>query len=278
MKENRKIPALRPVLQTVGSILAGLWLWLLKKRWKLSYLPLAVLAAGAVGAGLRLWLLKYGMDSSGLIAAGHPAGILLTLLTLAVLALLVLSTRHLVQGTKYSFNFPASKVRCGGALAGALGILVTSVSQLTAGGDGLNTISALLGLASAGALIYAGVLYLQGKQPVLFLHGFICIYLMLQLICQYRIWSSEPQIQVYCYPLLATVCVMLACYHNALFDGDWGTRRAFTVFHLLAGFFCCLSVVGDYMPIFYLGMGAWMFTDRCSLIPMSRDYLQEHKR
>lgn len=292
MNNDRKFPDLRPALQMIGSVLAGLWLWLqdacavLAGLWlrlwrkckKLTLLPLAVLVAGAVGAALRLWLLSSGKDPGGLIAPEHPAGTLLVILTLGVLVLLVFATRHLVQGSKYSFNFPASKLRCGGTVVGALGMLATAISQLTAGGDGLSIACAVLGLAAGAVLGYIGFLYLQGKQPSLFLHGFVCVYLMLLLICQYRIWSSEPQIQTYCYPLLATVCVMLACYHNAMFDGDWGTRRAFTVFHLLAGFFCCLSVVGDYMPLFYLGMGAWMFTDRCSLTPMSTAYLREQKR
>ena len=292
MKNNWKLPDLRPALQAVGAVLAGLWLllqsvcaalaglWrkLRKKYRKPALLPLAVLIAGAVGAVLRLWLLGSGKDSGGLIVPGHPAAILLVCLTLGVLVLLLCATRHLVQGSKYSFNFPASKLRFGGAMAGALGVLVTAISQFSAAGDGLSTACAVLGVIAALVLGYTGFLYLTGKQPSLFLHGFVCVYLMLMLICQYRIWSSEPQIQTYCYPLLATVCIMLACYHNAMFDGDWGTRRAFTVYHLLAGFFCCLSVVGDYMPLFYLGMGVWMFTDRCSLKPMSTSYLREHKR
>ena len=248
------------------------------KYWKLSYLPLAVLIAGAVGALLRLWHLTGGMDAGGLLIAGHPAGVLVVLIALGVVALLVVTTRGLVQGTKYSFNFPPSRVRFAGTAAAALGVLITSIGQLADGGDGLASFAAVLGLVACAALAYISLHCLWGMQPSLFLHGAVCIYLMVQLICQYRIWSSEPQVQTYCYPLLATVCVMLACYHNAMFDGDWGNRRPFTVFHLLAGFFCCLSVVGDYAPFFYLGMGAWMFTDRCSLIPISQDYLREHKK
>ena len=247
----------------------------MKKLWNLTYLPLAVLIAGAVGTLLRLWLLTAGRDAGGLLIAGHPAQILLVILSLGIFVLLLLSTRHLVQGDKFSFNFPSSLPRFLGALAAALGILVTSVVQLAAKGDSLHTASALLGLAAAGALAYAGFLNLRNQQPNLLLHGLVCVYLMVLLICQYRVWCSEPQIQTYCYPLLATVCTMLACYHNAMFDGDWGSRRWFTVFHLLAGFFCCISVVGDDMPLFYLAIGIWMFTDQCNLRPMSYSPKQE---
>lgn len=277
MKKFWKPSSQAQAAETVGAFFAGLGQCLRALRWKPAYLPLTVLAAGAVGAGLRLWLLS-GRDSGGLIAAGHPAGILLTILSLGVLALLVLTTAPLVQGTKYRFNFPASRIRFAGTAAGALGILVASIQQLISSGDGLAAAAAVLGIIGSGVLGYIALHHLQGRQPSLFLHGYLCVYLMVHLICQYRIWSSEPQIQTYCYPLLATVCVMLACYHSATFDGDWGTRRAYTVTHLLAAFFCCLSVVGDYMPLFYLGIGAWMFCDQCSLVPISRDYLREHKR
>jgi hypothetical protein len=48
---------------------------------------------------------------------------------------------------------------------------------------------------------------------------------MLRLICQYRIWSSEPQLMLYCYPLLATVCIVMSSYQSAAFDGNLGARR-----------------------------------------------------
>ena len=101
MNNDRKFPDLRPALQMIGSVLAGLWLWLqdacavLAGLWrkckKLTLLPLAVLVAGAVGAALRLWLLSSGKDPGGLIVPDHPAGTLLVILTLGVLVLLIQS-------------------------------------------------------------------------------------------------------------------------------------------------------------------------------------------
>lgn len=241
----------------------------MKKYCKPNYLPLAALAAGLIGALLRLWLLSSGGENQ-LLENHHPANLLLTLLSLGLLLLLFFGTASLTHGSKYSYNFPPSLLRALGAAAAALGILVTGIQNLLAAADTLTTVSGISSLLAAGAMVFISLCRRNGKHPSVFFHSFVCLHLMVHMICQYRIWSVEPQIQTYCFHLLATVFLMLACYHSAMFDGNCGTRRAHTVMHLMAAFFCCLALVGDHTPGFYLTMGFWMFTDLCNLHPAVR--------
>ena len=232
---------------------------------KQPILSLGVLGIGAFGAGLRLWLLKSQTPDSSLLANDHPANLLLTLLTLGLLAALFCATRDMKKGGKYSTLFPASWLRCGGAAVAAVGFLTVSLQNLTSSGDSLSKLWGIAGLLAAAAMSFVSFCRIKGRHPVLFFQGYVCLYLMIHMICQYRIWSVEPQIQTYCFHLLATVTTMLSCYHNAAFDGNCGSRRAHTVLHLAAVYFCCLALVGDHTPFFYLTMGIWMLTDLCAV-------------
>ena len=237
--------------------------------FKHKNLPWMILLAGILGAALRAWLFATGMDSKGLLSDRHAGHWLIWLLTVAALALLIFFTKDLKQAGKYSFNFPASLAGAIGAAAAAVGVLVTSMDGLFSAGDGLVRLDAIAGLLSACVLAFLGYCRWKGKHPSVLFHGMICLYLMLHMVCQYRQWSSEPQIQNYCFSLLATVSILLACYCSAAFAANAGKRQSHTLFHLAAVYFCLVSLPHCDTPLFYLTMGAWMFTDQCSLIPMA---------
>lgn len=244
----------------------------MKKSYSPDLLPLIVLAAGIVGMLLRLWQYVGGTDGKGLLIPGHPSTILLLILTVASLALILLCTWNLSQGSKYRYNFPESMPGCVGAAAAAMGVLVASVLDLLTGQDMLTLISGFLGMMAAASLCVLAVSRLRGQIPHVVFPLCVTLYLMLHLICQYRVWSGEPQLLSYCWPLLASVCVMLSAYQTAAFGGQLGHRRPQAFFHLAALYFCCLSLIGDHDPGFYLAMGVWMFTDICRLTPMPRKF------
>ena len=101
-------------------------------------------------------------------------------------------------------------------------------------------------------------------------NGLICLYLMLTLVNLYRTWSSSPQLQNYVFPLIGCVFVMLACYHDAAFSANAGSRRAHTFFHLMAVYLCVASLPENDSPLFYLALAVWMLTGICSLTPANR--------
>ena len=244
----------------------------MKKIIKPDLLPLLVLAAGVIGMLLQLWRYVGGTDEKGLILTGHASVILLGILTVLVLVLILLGTWDLREGNQYRYNFPSSLSGCVGAGIAAVMILITAVGDLIAWGDVLILVTGVVGLLAGACMIAICIGRYLGRQISFLFPLVVCVFLMLHLICQYRVWSGEPQLLSYCYPLLATVCVTLSVYQDAAFAGNFGDRRAHAALHLAAVYFCCASLIGDHTPLFYLAMGAWMLTDMCRLLPMPRSF------
>lgn len=240
----------------------------MKKYFNSIFLPWFILASGIMGFLLRFWLLSDGFDEKGLLTAGHPAELLLWLLTALTLILLTIGCLPLVQADKYSFNFPASAMGAAGEILAAMGLLAVSVLSFDSNLDAFSMAAFCVGLLCVPVLVLCAWCRLKGCQPPFFLHGFICVFWMLRLIVQYRIWSPDPQLQDYCFQLLATVFLMLSSYQRTVFDADCGDRRMYAIFHLAALFFCCLSIPGCQDWPLYLSCGVGAATNLCNLIPM----------
>lgn len=243
----------------------------MEKLLKHKNLPWAVLAAGALGIVLEIILLASGGDNGGLLVRGHFAYTLLWILTFAASALLVLGTWDLTQAAKFSFNFPPSVIAAAGTAAAAAGVLVATVRNLFAVSDFLVLMDVILGLLSCAALVFISRCRWKGMHPSVIFHAVVCVYLMVDLVCVYRLRSSDPQVESYCFSLLASVCIMLASYYNAAFAANSGNRRMHTLTHLAAVYFCLLSLPWGDNAVFYLTMAAWIFTDLCNLTPMPRN-------
>lgn len=240
----------------------------MKKLIKPAYLPLVALGAGLLTMILRFVLLSTGEDEKGLLVTDSLPDMLSWVLSVATLVILLLGTWDLREASKFSFNFPASMVGAAGVLAGALGILITSLSELFAGGDTLQIIGAVLGLLAVPALVFVALGRYTGQRPSVLFHGIVCVYLMLHLVSHYRLWSSFPQIQNYGFELLSIVCLMLACYHRATFDVSEGNRRGYAFCALAGVYFSIATIPGCDSPFFFIGCAAWMITNLCSLRPL----------
>lgn len=249
----------------------------MKKFFNPKFLPWFILATGSMGLLLRTWLLTDGFDEKGLLTAGHPAEWLLWLLTVVTLGLLAIGCLPLTEAPKYSFNFPASPLGAAGEIMAASGVLAVSVLNFSTKLDTFALVAFGAGLLAVPALGLCAWCRLKGNQPPFYLHGIVCVFWMLRLVVQYRIWSPDPQLQDYCFQLLATVFLMLASYQRTVFDADHGDRRMYTIFHLAALFFCFLSIPFCQDWPLYLGCGAWIITNLCSLIPMPNWSFQKSK-
>lgn len=240
-------------------------------------LPALTVIAGAVGLLLRTWQLNAVTDK-GFIIRGHISGILLYVLSAAVIAALVCATRPLLQANKYTFNFPASVAGGIGALVAAFAFGLTAVIEFSLATDVLTTLSAFFGILAAISLVFVSHCRWKGLHPSTLFHVAICGYMMLRLICMYRLWSSDPQLEDYCFQLLAIVCLMLSAYHRATFDANFGRRHSYVFFNLSGVYFCCLSLAGPDSILFFLGGGAWLITDLCNLTPMPKEFqgIKEH--
>ena len=243
----------------------------MNKYLKHQNLPELTLICGGIGMLLRAWLMSTA-NALGFIQKGHISETLLLLLTGFVLAVLFLATRDLKQGKKYRFNFPASAIGAGGTLLAALGIGIASVTDLLNACDPVASVTAIVGLIAAVGMLLAAKCRWDGARPAIILHGCVSLWLMLRLLSLYRAWSSDPQLEDYCFQLLAVVFCMLAAYHRAAFNGGQGKRSQYAFFALGAVYFCCLSLAGPDSILLYLSLGIWLYTDMCSLMPMARQH------
>ena len=236
----------------------------MKKLTQPSILPVFTLAAGILGLVLRAWLFFAGTDRKGLLVASHPANALTFILTALVLAVLFLCVRPLTALDRYQQLFPRAKFPAVGCVAAAAGIAWVNLRDLNLRTDSITMVSLFLGILAVISLLILAVCRVKRVRPAFFLHMVVTVFLMFHLISQYRLWSAEPQLQVYFFPLLASVFLMLTGYHSAVLDARKSGRRWFVFCNQAALYCCCLSLWGDSW-LFYLTMGFWMLSSLCSL-------------
>jgi len=237
----------------------------MKKYCKPAYLPLMTVIAGGIGLLLRVWLLTGGVDESGLIKPWYPAEILLWVLTAGVLGVLIWQCRRLTGANRFRYNFPASLPGAVGTWAGAAGIALVSATGLLTGGDSMHMLASLMGLLAVPVLIYLGQCRREGRPASVLFNGYVCIYLLIYLVCQYRKWSSDPQLLNYCFQLLSIVCLTLALYHRAAFDVRMGSRKMLALTHLGCLYFSLIAIPGSANWLLFLCIALWMYTGLCSL-------------
>lgn len=247
---------------------------MLNKCFKPSILPVFTLCTGFLGLALRAWLALAGTDEKGLLVTTHPAHVLVFVLTAVVMAVMFLCIRTLRSVKRYNDLFPTPALSGVGCIVAALGIIWVNIRDLLLRKDPVTKVCLVLGVLAVGCLIAIAVCRFKKRRPSCYLHSVICLYLMLHLVSQYRLWSAEPQLQVYFFPLLASVFLMLTAYHSAVMDARKGSRRWF-VFCNQGALFCCILSVWSESWLFYLAMGFWMCTGLCSLKEVAADTPKE---
>lgn len=243
-----------------------------------KYIPCLILGCGGLGLVLRWLLYATGVDDRGLLTAGNALHIACWVLTVAVAVFLAIAIAPLDGSNRYKANFPASVAGAVGSLLGAVGILVTVLTQVYAFSDTLTLLWKITGILSGVCLVVTAMYRLQGKRPFFLLHAAVCLFFSLHLANQYRAWSGNPQTQDYSFQLCACIALTLTAYYHTAFDVDLGKRRRQLCAGLLGVYLCCLCVVNTETPLLYLGCGAWSFTNLCSLTPRRRRHRFEQER
>lgn len=233
---------------------------------KLTIPPWPALCLGVPALLLSVVLNRTGLDDRGLFIPGHFAGILLWILTAAMILLAGLSIRQYGGKTKYSRMFPPSSPAAAGILAAAAAVLWSAWEIFGSGSDMLELVAGLLGLAAAAALVYLAWCRFRGIRGSFLLWCVVMVFLMMRLMFSYRTWSAQPELLRYCFPLLASVCVMLGSYYRTAFSVGLGNRRMYLFFTQLGAFFCLITL-GAGFDLFYLSMLLWCLLDLPTLRP-----------
>lgn len=240
----------------------------MKKYLHPIYLPILVPLASVLALALRLWTLGGGPDADGLYAPQPLAWALLWLVTAVTLAGVFALTRRLKNPGRYCENFPRSALGAVGCAAGGFGIFYSAQSTFFAAQDLLSTITGILGLVSALALLLTAVARFRGAKPNFVFHVVICLYFALRIFDCCKHWSNVPQIAVFLFQFLASVCVMLACYQLCCFDVNLGNRPSSLLWSLSGVYFCVLALPMGEDVYFYAGMLLWLMLNLCSLRPL----------
>lgn len=232
---------------------------------KPNYLKYAAFGAGVLGLTFRAVLFATGLDEKGLLVAGHWADTAVWLLTAAVIGAIFFALRRCTGPEAYGDAFPASIFRAIGCLVAACGFLLTDSSLVSSAK--MAAAEPVLRILAAAAMVAVAYCRFRGKKPSFLLHGVVCLYLALRMVCRYQVWSSDPQLQDYAFFLGAHVALMLSCYQLAAFDTSSGNHKALWHWGLGAIYLCLTALPGSEEPFFLLCCALWMLTSLSSLTP-----------
>ena len=230
-----------------------------------SFLPALTLVAGILGLILQAIFLITQVDNRGLLNSGNFLNIFVYIITACTLALILLCALPLKAETRPVRKlFPGSILSFIGCIVAGVCAIVYTLSLLYRQKDFLTIITTVFSFIAAGCFGLLGNARRKGGHPHYGVHAGIIVFFMLTLICQYRIWSPEPQLVLYFHSLLGSVFLILSSYHGMCLDTQKGKRWLYVVFNQAALLCCCIAVASE-MGLFYLGMGVFCATNLCSL-------------
>ena len=245
----------------------------------------ATLTAGFASLGLHRYMMENCIDAKGLLIAGNLPGRLLLLVGAAFSLTLLFMLRTLGGNGEYADIFPRDlgsgllMIAAGAALAMAVPGLDRSAPPAAAP---LSALSGLWEKFSAGCLTALpwlaaasmaalGLCRILGRRGWFGFGGLICLFYMLMLVSNYRLWSADPQLQDYAYQLLAGVLLMLCSFHRTCCDAGIIQRRRL-LFTGLAAAFCALAALSmDFQRGFYLASAMWALGSLCSTAQLPPD-------
>lgn len=226
---------------------------------KPKQMKLLIPAAGILGLTLRATLYAIGVDEKGLLVTGHWTNVGTWLLNAAVALVLFLWCRNLANKAGHQKAFPASLISAAGSILAGVAFGLSSTPE--APSQAMTNVLFVLRLGAAVGLCYVGFCRLSGKKPFFLFHFLVCLYLALQLICLYRRWSADPQLQNYCFFLGAHVALMFTAYHMAAFDAGLGNHRHLWGSGLAAVYLCLLAIPSSGESFFLICCAIWVLSN-----------------
>ena len=197
----------------------------------------------------------------------------LAVLCIAALAAFLVMAGKTEKGTGGQEHFPPSVPALIFAVLGAALLLAgnllavfqptfTSAARLTsriAGAAGILTTLCFMGIAAG---------WVRGTRTAPALYLLPVVYYILQLIFNFKTWSTDPIILDYCFKLFAMVFAMLAVFHVGEFAFGTGRRR-FAVFLCLGGVFFAAVSLADGGAVHLLqtsGTALWLLASVWQLL------------
>ena len=245
----------------------------------------AALAAGLGSLGLHRYMMSACVDEKGLLLTGNLPGMLLWGLGIAFVLFLFFMLRRIGGDGSYADNFPPCLLS-GGLMIAAGVLLLWAIPELElAAGAPAPAVNALsqavqnltasaaryLPWAAAAAMVALGLLRGLGKRPWPILSGIVCLFYMLMLVTNYRLWSADPRLEDYAYQLLAQVLLMLCSFHRTCCDGGVIQRKKLLATGLGAAVCSLAALSMDFQRGFFLASGLWAAGSLCTVAVLPPD-------
>ena len=131
--------------------------------------------------------------------------------------------------------------------------------------------------AAAASMGVLGICRMLGRKPWPILSGAVCLFYMLMLVTNYRLWSADPQIHDYAYLLLAEVLLMLCSFHRTCCDAGVIQRKRLIATGLCAAVCCMTSLSGGFQRGFFLASGLWAAGCLCNVAQLPPDPEEEEE-
>lgn len=226
------------------------------KRTSCKFLPW--LCAGLGGAALILRFFLYRLENqSGLLPHAHPLHIAALILAAAAAVVTAVCTLRLKGSGDYAANFPFSRPRAQGSFLAGLLMFPVATGIWADAADKIDVIWAVLAVGACVCLFATGYFQLKGQKPHFALYAVICLFFAFNMVCKYRGWSGNPQVEDYVFALPACIFLAIFAYNKTAFSVGTGKRRMLLFSGLMAVFFCICSLVGDGSARFYAAGGIW---------------------
>ena len=247
------------------------------------------LAAGLLSLGLHRYMMEFCFDGSGLLVEGNLPSKLMWAVGIAYAAVLALTLRSIGGDGTYGDNFPACYLSGGLMLAAGItmawavpGLELTVEPPVAAGmalaiSRATDWAARYLPWAAAASMAVLGGIRMAGRKPWPLFSGIICLFYMLMLVTNYRLWSADPQLHDYAYQLLAGVLLMLCSFHRTCCDARIIQRKKLLATGLCAAVCCLASLSGAFQWWFYLASGLWAAGSMCHVAVLPPDPEEEEE-
>ena len=232
---------------------------------------LATILTAAVACVLRGNQLLTAYDETGRVIVGAEKGPL-TWLSVAVVIVSAVYSFYLRPRKKYHAIADRSPALLGLTLLAAAAMVLASVTMALELEQMCDLLLATGGLVAAICWVVVGLDRVRGRKSPAALFMVPALFYAVELSCNFRNWSLDPQILDYCFELLALICVMCATFHLGGFCFDKGGRRI-TVFFCFCGIFFSAASLGEgTLRSVSTSSSAilWLFSNLCPQLRPSR--------
>lgn len=227
---------------------------------------LPVILVGFVAQLLRRLLYWVAVDEKNLLVSNHPLEIALWIAVLTG-AILVVAALWKAKGMEIpEENSPALVPALGhGVMAGV--ILMMLLGDDFRSGETVSLVQKVLGIVCVPGLVWNGICRVRGKTPCFLFHGAVSLFLLMHLICQYRMWSANPQLQDYVFDMLAGAALTLFGYYCAADSAGMGNRLMQLATGLMGMMLSIVALSGTDYPALFVGGAIWAATNLHALTP-----------